>query len=59
VAGIDKQFPVGACQDGDIATRALDDRDIAAQLVELNGRFRCVAANQVHDVAWLGGSRWA
>jgi hypothetical protein len=53
-AGIDKQFAVGACQDGDVATRALDDRDIAAQLVELNGRFRRLVADQVHDVAWLG-----
>ena len=35
-AGIDKQFAVGACQNGDVATRALDDRDIATQLVELN-----------------------
>jgi hypothetical protein len=38
-AGIDKQFAVGACRDGDVATRALDVRDIPAQLVELNGRF--------------------
>lgn len=54
-AGIDKHFAVGACQDGDVATRSLDDRDIAAQLVELDGRFRRVIANQVHDFAWLGG----
>ena len=53
-AGIDKHFAVGACQDGDVATRSLDDRDIAAQLVELDGRFRRVIANQVHDFAWLG-----
>src|SRR5689334_21273185 len=53
-AGIDKKFAIGARQDSDVAPRTLDDRDIAAQLVELNGRFRCVVANQVHDVAWLG-----
>ena len=40
-AGIDKHLAVGARQDGDVAARALDDRDIAAQLMELDGGFCC------------------
>jgi hypothetical protein len=39
-AGIDEHLAVGAGQNGDIPARPLDDRDIAAQLVELKGRCR-------------------
>ena len=53
-AGIDEHLAVGAGQNGDIPARALDDRDIAAQLVELKGRCRRGVADRIHDVARLG-----
>ena len=55
-AGIPQQFAIGARQDSDVAPRTLDDRDIAAQLVELNRRFRCVVAIYTDDVEPEHGS---
>jgi hypothetical protein len=53
-AGIDKNLAVGARQHGDIATRAFEDADIAAQLVDLDLRLRGVVADQVDNGAGLG-----
>ena len=54
--GINEHLAIGACQDGDIAARALEDTDIIAQLVNLYGRCRGAITDQIDDVAsrfWL------
>jgi hypothetical protein len=54
--GVDEHLAIGACQNGDIAARALEDTDIIAQLVNLYGRCRGAITDQIDDVAsrfWL------
>src|SRR5262245_20884710 len=55
-AGIDEQLTVIAGQNCDIAAGAFDDRDIAAQLVKLDGRLRGRGSDRIDDVARLGES---
>ena len=55
--GTDENLAIGAGQNGDIATGALDDGNIAKQLAELDGRHRDGVADEIHDVAWLGVGR--
>ena len=52
--GVDEHLAVAAGQDGDVAARALENADIAAQLVDLDRRLRRVVADQLHEVARLG-----
>ncbi len=38
--GIDKQFAIGAGQDGDVSAGALEYADVVSQLVRNDGRYR-------------------
>src|SRR3982074_3222150 len=53
-ACINEPLAVGPRHDGDIATGALEDSDLAAQFVNVDGRFRSIVTDQIHDVAGLG-----
>src|SRR5258708_37598915 len=53
-ACINEHLAVGPRHDGDIATGALEDADLAAQFVNVDGRFRSIVTDQIHDVAGLG-----
>lgn len=51
---IDEQLAVGTWKNSDIATRAFNDGDITPEFVDLEGRFRRVITNRVHDISGLG-----
>src|SRR5258708_6057671 len=53
-ACINEPLAVGPRHDGDIATGALEDAALAAQFVNVDGRFRSIVTDQIHDVAGLG-----
>ena len=53
-AGVDEQLAVSACQNGDVTARTLDDRDITAQLVNLDRHRRGGVTDRIDDVACLG-----
>src|SRR5262249_22738271 len=55
-SGINEHLTVGARQHSDVAAGALKDADIAAQLVDLDGRLGGVVTDKVHDVARFGES---
>ena len=52
--GIDEYLAVGTRDNRNITARALENADIAAQLVDLDGRLGGVVTDQIHDVAGLG-----
>src|SRR5260370_34847669 len=53
-SGIDERLAIGTGQDSDIAARALENADVAAQPVDLDGRLGGGATDQIHDIACFG-----
>ena len=50
-SGIDEHLAIGTGQDSDIAARALENADVAAQPMDLDGRLGGVITDQIYDIA--------
>src|SRR5258708_39781450 len=53
-SGIDEHLAIGTGKDSDIAARALEDADVTAQPMDLDGRLGGIIADQIPDIACLG-----